>query len=252
MTEWQSLSMAGFLLVFARCAGALLLLPPWNWRHVPVTVRLGLAGAVTLAIAPLLGAELAAPAEFVALLAGIVRELTIGLVIGFLGALVFWGLLLAGQVIEHYVGGSAAGGFGDEQLGPIAQLYYVLGLVLFIIIGGHRWLVEQLCTSFTTVPVTGPISSSGIVTGITGAATQMFLIGVVVAAPVITALFLADVVLAMLARALPNLIWAPAIPAVRWPVAIVALIITLPLLAEFVGWQFATIQTDLTTLLGSM
>ena len=141
MTEWQSLSMAGFLLVFARCAGALLLLPPWNWRHVPVTVRLGLAGAVTLAIAPLLGAQLVAPAEFVTLLGGIVRELTIGLVIGFLGALVFWGLLLAGQVVEHYVGGRAGGGLGDEELGPIAQLYYVLGLVLFIIIGGHRWLV---------------------------------------------------------------------------------------------------------------
>ncbi len=239
-----------FVLVFARCAGALLLLPPWNWRYVPVTVRLGLAAVVTLAVAPLLGAQ-PGLSEFGALLTGVVRELTVGLTIGFLGALVFWGLLLAGQIIDHYVRGSAGSGLADEQLGPIAQLYYILGLVLFIIIGGHRWLVEQLYTSFASVPLAGSVSSQAIVTGITAAAGQMFLIGLLIAAPAITALFLADVVLAMLARAVPSLAWAPAIPTIRWPVAMVALLVTLPLLAEFVGWQFATIQTSLTSLLAS-
>jgi len=41
-----------FLLVFARCAGALLLLPPWNWRDVPLTVRVGLAAVVAIALTP--------------------------------------------------------------------------------------------------------------------------------------------------------------------------------------------------------
>ncbi len=239
-----------FVLVFARCAGALLLLPPWNWRHVPVTVRLGLAAVVTLAVTPLLGSQ-PAVTEFAALLTGVVRELTVGLAIGFLGALVFWGLLLAGQTIEHYVTGNAGSGFGDEQLGPIAQFYYILGLVLFIIIGGHRWLVEQLHASFGSVPLAASLSSQAVITEVTAAAGQMFLIGLVIAAPAITALFLADVVLALLARAIPHLAWAPAIPAVRWPAALVALLVTLPLLAEFVGWQFATIQTSLTSLLAS-
>ncbi len=244
-------SMAIFLLVFARCGGALLLLPPWNWREVPVTVRIGLAGVVAIAITPLIAPSVAIDSSGL-LVAAALRELMLGLVIGFIGALVFWGALLAGQVIEHYVGSGTISGFNEEELGPVARLYYLLALVLFIIIGGHRWLVQQLYHSFTVVPVAGSVSAEPIMTAVTSVAAQMFLIGLVMAAPVITALFLADVVLAMTARALPNVAWAPVLPAVRWPVALVALVITLPLLGQFVTWQFSVIQTNLAAFVNSL
>jgi len=240
-----------FLLVFARCAGALLLLPPWNWRDVPLVVRLGLAGAVAIVITPLVAPSVAIESSSL-LIAATLRELMVGLVLGFMGALVFWGALLAGQVIEHYVGSGAASGFSEGELGPVARLYYLLALVLFIVIGGHHWLVQQLYHSFTVVPVAGSISAEPIVTAVTSVAAQMFLIGLVMAAPVITALFLADVVLAMTARALPNVAWAPVLPAVRWPVALLALVITLPLLGRFVTWQFSTMQTNLAAFVNSL
>ena len=128
-------SIAIFLLVFARCAGALLLLPPWNWRDVPVTVRLGLAGAVAIAITPLIAPSVAIDSSGL-LIAAALRELMVGLTFGFMGALVFWGALLAGQVIEHYVGSGAASGFAEGELGPIARLYYLLALMLSQFHGG--------------------------------------------------------------------------------------------------------------------
>ncbi len=240
-----------FLLVFARCAGALLLLPPWNWRDVPLVVRLGLAGVVAIAITPLIEPSAVIDSSGL-LIAAALRELVMGLALGFMGALVFWGALLAGQVIEHYVGSGAASGFSEGKLGPIARLYYPLALVLFIIIGGHHWLVQQLYNSFTVVPLAGSISAAPIITAVTGAATQMFLIGLAMAAPVITVLFLADVVLAMTARALPNVSWAPVLPAVRWPVALLALVITLPLLGQFVSWQFSVVQANLVAFVNSL
>jgi flagellar biosynthetic protein FliR len=243
--------MAIFLLVFARCGGAILLLPPWNWRDVPLVVRLGLAGVVAIAITPLIESSVVMNSSGL-LIAAALRELMVGLTFGFMGALVFWGALLAGQVIEHYVGSGAAGGFAEEQLGPVARLYYLLALLLFIIIGGHHWLVQQLYHSFTVVPVAGSISAEPILIAVTGTVTQMFLIGLVMAAPVITALFLADVVLAMTARALPNVAWAPVLPAVRWPVALLALVITMPLLGQFVTWQFSVMQTNLAAFVSSL
>ncbi len=243
--------MAIFLLIFARCAGALLLLPPWNWRDVPLVVRLGLAGVVAIAITPLIEPSVVIESSGL-LIAAALRELMVGLTFGFMGALVFWGALLAGQVIEHYVGSGAASGFSEGELGPIARLYYLLALVLFIIIGGHYWLIQQLYNSFAIVPLAGSISAEPIVTAVTSVAAQMFLIGLVMAAPVITALFLADVVLAMTARALPNVAWAPVLPAVRWPVALLALVITLPLLGQFVTWQFSVMQTNLAAFVNSL
>ena len=244
------INMSSLLLVFARCAGALLLLPPWNWRQIPLTVRLGLAAAVALALTPVLATPPAA-LDLAPLVAGLLRELTVGLSLGFLGALVFWGLLLAGQIMEHYAGGGSVS-LDEEDLGPVAKLYYLLALVIFILIGGQRWLVEQLFRSYAAVPLGAPVASGAISTAIGAAAGQMFTIGLVSAAPVLTALFLADVVLATVARAAPNLAWAPVLPAIRWPVALVALVITLPLLGHFVGGQFAVLQSSLQALLGGM
>jgi len=240
-----------FLLVFARCAGALLLLPPWNWPDVPLTVRVGLAAVVAIALTPLVAGNIAVM-SWMALLAGLFRELAVGLSLGFVGALVFWGALLAGQVIEHYVTSGPIAGFSDDQTGPLARLYYLLALVLLIVIGGHYWLIEQLYASFEAVPVGGALATGALMGGVVEAGSQMFLAGVLMAAPVITALFLADVVLAMLARAVPNLAWGTMQPAVRWPVALLALVITLPLLQQFVAWQFATMQSSLAAFVNSL
>ena len=145
-----------------------------------------------------------------------------------------------------------AAGFMMVLLSVSFPLSKSLALVLFIIIGGHHWLVQQLYHSFSVVPVAGSISAAPIITAVTSVAAQMFLIGLVMAAPVITALFLADVVLAMTARALPNVAWAPVLPAVRWPVALLGLVITLPLLGQFVTWQFSVMQTNLAEFVKSL
>jgi len=239
-----------FTIVFARCAGALLLLPPWNWRTVPVIVRLGLATAVAVALTPLLTADITIPAQIWPLVACIVKELTVGLAIGLVGILIFWGLLLAGQLLQAYAGAGSSMQSDTEPTGPLTQLYYLLGLVIFIGIGGHHWLVRELYHSFAVVPAGTALPAVALTTTLTAAVGKMFLIGLVIAAPAITALFLADVALAAVARCAPQIPWNAAIPALRWPAALVALLVTVPLLADFVGWQFQTIQTSLQALLG--
>ncbi len=240
----------GFALIFARCAGALLLLPPWNWRTVPLIVRLGLASAVAVALAPLLAPTITPPEQMWPLVACIITELIVGLAIGLVGILIFWGLLIAGQLLEIYISGGSAMRTTTQPIGPLTHLYYLLGLVIFIGIGGHRWLLQQLYASFSVLPAGTTLSAAILTTSITTAAGQMFLIGLVIAAPAITALFLADVALATVARSVPQIPWDCAVPALRWPAAIIALLVTAPLLSDFVGWQFQTIQTSFQTLLG--
>ena len=243
-------ALPAFPLVLARCAGALLLLPPWNWQTVPLIVRLGLASAVAVALTPLLALATAVPAQMGPLAACIITELIVGLAIGLVAILIFWALLIAGQLLEAYVSSGTTMRADTEPIGPLTHLYYLLGLVIFIGIGGHRWLLHQLYASFSVLPVGTILSAATLTSTITTAAGQMFLIGLVIAAPALTALFLADVALAMAARSVPQIPWDSAVPALRWPVAIIALLITVPLLADFVGWQLQTIQTSLQALLG--
>lgn len=239
-----------FTIVLARCSGALLLLPPFNWRTVPVMVRLGLAVAVALALTPLLAPHLVVPPQLWPLVACILKELTVGLAIGLVGMFIFWGLLVAGQLLQAYVGAGGPAESDPDSLGPLTQLYYLLGLVIFLGIDGHHWLVQQIYRSFSVVPVGAELSVSTLTGSLTAAVGQMFVIGLVIAAPAITALFLADVALATVARCAPQIPWESALPALRWPAAIVALLITVPLLADFVQGQFQTIQTSIQALLG--
>ncbi len=239
-----------FTMVLARCAGALLLLPPFNWRTVPVIIRLGLAVAVALALTPLLAPHLIVPPQVWPLVACLLTELTVGLAIGLVGILIFWGLLLAGQLLQAYIGAGGLAQSDPDSLGPLTQLYYLLGLVIFLGIDGHHWLVQQIYKSFWVVPAGTGLPVSALTTSLTSAVSQMFIIGLVIAAPAITALFLADVALAAVARCSPQISWDSALPALRWPAAIVALLITVPLLADFVQGQFQTIQTSIQALLG--
>ena len=250
MSESWLAELPKFTIVLARCAGAVLLLPPWNWRTAPLAVRLGLGTALAVALTPILASRVPAPTGSGPLVACIVNELVIGLSIGLVGMLVFWGLLVAGQLLQAYIAGPPAASGESESLGPLTELYYLLGLIIFIAMGGHRWLVRELYESFSVLPAGATLAAAGLTTGVTAAASRMFLIGLVMAAPAITALFLADVALAAVARSVPGIPWNATVPALRWPVALVALVMTVPLLAQLVSWQLQTIQSSLAGLLG--
>lgn len=195
------------LLIFARFMGLFTTAPIFSNRMVQVPVRVTLAVACGFAIYPLYR-DFPAPASLLELAALAVRELGVGMIIGFVAALIFAGLQVAGELLDIDMGFSMVNvldPMAGQPLPLIGNFKYVLGLLLFLGVGGHHGLLLAVADSYTLVPLGGLALSGPLAQTMLRMGGDLFRIGLLVAAPVLAALFLTTVALAVVGRAVPQM-----------------------------------------------
>ena len=179
----------------------------------------------------------------------LVTEFALGLVIGLAIWLVVWGFFAAGHLCDLTV---LPG--DEEEGGPLARLFYLLAIVLFIQLNGHQWLVAFLRESYNVAPVGLSPMGSGPATGweVLYWPGRMLLIAITAAAPMILAALLASAMVASLERCLGALqIGFPA-GAARYLATMVALLVALPLMGGLLLAQVDAAAGDLAKVLALM
>ena len=86
----------------------------------------------------------------------------------------------------------------------VGELKNMAVLMLFIFIGGPNSLLESLFASFRAVPVNTFEVTGSTVQLLIKLVTSVFIIGIKIAAPILVALFLTNLALALLARVAPQ------------------------------------------------
>ena len=186
----------------ARVAGALWAVPFGGGRWVPVTVRLGLAAALALILAPhLMTGALQQPAPATPLLLALLaKEALLGLALGLVMAVVFWGVESAGRLMDTSLG---AQGPGSAETWPLPRLLPLLTVALFLLLGGHRLYILALARSFEVIPpwtIPGGEGLAGLMTLLLSLGGEIFLLALLLAAPLIGSMLLADLALAWISR----------------------------------------------------
>jgi flagellar biosynthetic protein FliR len=220
-------------LVFARCGGLLALAPPLNIKQFPVSLRLGIAGVIAIALAPIAQVHQARtylPLEYTALL---LREVGIGLLMGFAAALVFWAFVIAGQLLDSYLGAGEASARQQGQ-GPLATLLYLVAAAAFVAADAHHWVLAALAQGLQALPLGAGVFS---LSGAGGLVRGMLGVGVAVAAPTLAVIYAAEVTLASFDRCAPALNLGALHQPVRWSAGLLALAVSLPLLSRVVMTQ---------------
>jgi len=199
--------------VFARVGAAIWIAPFLGGRLVPATVKTGLALLLTAVLFPQVvgttGALAGAPPLLLAAVIG--KEALVGAALGFVVALVFWAAEAAGRLADTARGANMAEVLVPQtgaRSSPLGDLFIQLTLVLFIVLGGHRIFVMTLGNSFSVLPITHFPSAGGLggFALLCGRLTaDLLLIALTLAAPVIAALFLADVTLGVINRFAPQI-----------------------------------------------
>jgi flagellar biosynthesis protein FliR len=172
-------------------------------------VRVLLAVALALLIAPIELRGAAVPVgSMVHLLAMLGVEAAIGACLG-LGVLVLiHSMTLAGEMIAQASGLGIAEVFDptiEENVSPFSRLMFVLAVTIFLCIGGHRMVMAGLLDTFQTIPPGGGVLPDSLADGFTALVAMSFSLGVRVAAPVVTSLLLATLILGLVGRTLPQL-----------------------------------------------
>jgi len=198
-----------FALVLTRLTGLVLLQPVLGSLAIPLRVRALLVLGLAALLTPFVSPPQAVPGTPGGLALAMAGELALGALMGLAVRMCFLGLELAGFLIATE-SGLAFGqivdpGTGNEE-SILTTFYAQLGAAVFLIVGGHRALIEICMHTFRTVPLLG---ADGLLAGgVELAVDALALAGQIAiraAAPVIVTLFLANVALGFLSRTVPQL-----------------------------------------------
>lgn len=175
---------------------------------VPRRVKLIVALAVGFAIAASLPPQtLASPGSYVGL-SILGQQILIGAGMGMSMRVIFATLDVAGELIGLQMGLSFATFFDPQSQGQTSVIAQIIGLVvslLFLALNGHLMLIQVLARSFEWLPISAnPVHAEGWLL-LARSGTLLFATGLLLALPVVAALLITNISLAVLTRAAPQL-----------------------------------------------
>jgi flagellar biosynthetic protein FliR len=252
--DWSQAACFG--LVLARVSGALLAAPILGAFQIPPQVK---AILIVLASAALYGPARPAlgepPAEPIGFVLVAVRELVLGLGLGFAVRLVFAAAELGGQIIATQIGltlGSIVHPEAEQPSPPLVGLVHALAALGFFALDGHHLVFRAVHESFSLSPPSLDAPPARIASGIAILGGKTFVLAVQIAAPVLAAGLLANVGLAVVARAAPAINVFAISFGVPILVGLVVLAVAAPGAVASVGAAFQGLAGDLATLLGKL
>jgi len=198
-----------FVLVLTRVGSLLMTLPVLGTATVPWQVRALLAIAISLILTPLFwGQPVPAPENLLVMGSLIAREAVLGLALGLAVLILLSGMQLAGQIISQTAGMSLADVANptfDTSVPLFSQILEMLALAIFFLVGGHRQVIDALLRSLTWMPPGHGRLPDDLVEALAAITAHSFEVGLRASAPVMVALLLATLVVALISRTLPQL-----------------------------------------------
>ncbi|MFK7768910.1 MAG: flagellar biosynthetic protein FliR [Mariniblastus sp.] len=195
------------LLSFARVAALVLTAPVLGSRAVPLKMRIGLAVLLTIATLPLIDGQTVStqPNQIISAL---FSEVIIGAILGLGVMIMFSAAQAAGTVISQMAGIQIADSL-DPQTGqlssPVGQLFGMLSLAAFALIGGPELVIAALLDTFIHLPLGTSLETSRVLTLITELLQQSFILTLRGVAPAVAALMISTLVIGLISRTYPQM-----------------------------------------------
>ena len=198
--------LVAFLAIIMRLSGLMLFAPFYGSASIPARVKAGFVIAASILFFPSLAPSLA-HLDVPSWPGLVIGEVVVGAGMGIATNLVFDAVQMAGQVLSTQMGFSLINLLDPQtqvESTVMAMFHQTIAMLIFLRLDVHLWLLRAVGRSFTLVPpgsahLTGMFTMTAVRAG-----GEVFTLGVQMAAPVLSATFLADIVLGLLGKASPQ------------------------------------------------
>jgi len=196
----------GFILLFFRFAALFLATPIFSHKNIPMNIKAAMAFFFTIVFYPSMP-EVVIEINAATLLLAILSELFFGMAIGIILLLAYNVITFAGGLISFMMGFSMASAI-DPQTGVsmpiISQFLSLMGLMVLVALDLHHWMLLFIDSSLSAIPLGGFLMQENLFRYIIQAASNMFLVGFMIAFPIVALSWLADVIFGMLMKTMPQ------------------------------------------------
>jgi len=196
----------GFILLFFRFAALFMATPIFSHESIPISVKPAMAFFFTIVFyssMPSLEIAINVPSIVIAILS----ELLFGLAVGITLQIAFNIITFAGGMISHMMGFSMASAI-DPQSGVsmpiISQFLSLMALMVLFSMDIHHWVLLFVDSSLKSIPLGGFTISENFFHYTIQATADMFLVGFMIAFPIIALSWLADIIFGMLMKTMPQ------------------------------------------------
>jgi len=230
----NSTNVVAFLLLFFRLGGLFIMVPFFSHTSIPMSVKTSIAFILTVlfyAVMPPLVMEI----NITNIVLAILSEFLLGFTVGLMLQLVMHIMTFAGIQISFIMGFSMASVL-DPQSGIsmpiISNILSLLALMMFLALNGHHVVLLFVADSLEHVPLGGFLLNDEIFSYIIKATANMFMVGFMIAFPIIALSLMADIIFGMLMKTMPqfNLL------VIGFPIKIqVGFVVIIATLATFLG-----------------
>ena len=227
-----------FALVLLRISAFIVSWPLFSVYSVPQHLKVLFAVVVSMVLFPVINKhgltnEMLGP-DIIWLAA---KEILTGLCLGFMTRLFFFAISIGGNLIAT-ASGMANGQMFNPTIGAqsttVEQFYVTIATLLFLALNGHHFFLTGLAQSFDAIPLSisgtefalmiGKFSESGWIL------ERVVEAGIKISAPVVTAIFLMNIMMGVIGRAVPQINVLITSMSVNFLAALFVMIIGIPAL----------------------
>ena len=196
------------IIVFSRLLGFVRFAPIFNRKEIAGLVKLAFVFILTVMITPIL--KPATPPADISPLLLLLLNFAVGAIIGYIAQLLILAIEAGGDMINTHMGLSAAMVMDptpNSQTSILSRIITLLGILIFIELGGFYWLINALMRSFEIFPIYAvaiPLEKIINMDHLITTTSNVLYMGLQIASPVLLATLGQDIILGVISKTAPQ------------------------------------------------
>lgn len=200
-----------YFLLLMRVSGIFTSTPFLGSESMPAQVRIASAFLLTIVLLPIqlaVAGPVALPGQTYIFVMVVVKEVLLGVLLGFIATVAIDGIRLAGELIGSQLG------FGmisvadpeSQQEESIMEIFnFMIFTLVFLAINGHHMIISAVSQSISVVPLGVVNYTKGFFEEIFSKVPEIFIISLKIAFPVVIPIIMVTLVLGIISKAVPRL-----------------------------------------------
>lgn len=256
MTELLVGDFVKVFLIFLRMMGIFFSAPIFNSTVMPSSFRILLGFTIALILKGIIP-EVSLDFSQDLLKIGVmgVKEIIIGLTIGYSLNMVFWGVAFGGSLVGRDIGLSMASVFNpamDISSDIIGDIYNYVAIMLFFILNGHHFVIQSLYSSIKLIPLGATVINGSVLDELIRLTSGVFVIALKISAPIMVAFFLLNVAVGVTSRFIPQIQIFFILHPLHLTLGVIILMTSAPIIVYLIRMLLTSIEENLTQLLRLM